>query len=364
MRRDRGWRAELPVAGRMVVVAGGGPAALGRIVSLRGADASVVVVAPEVMDSIADLADRELVEWRRRNPVPADLDGAWLVVAATGDDAADAEIGELAAARRLFCLPGSGAVAATTAPNRLGPGGRVVLVGGGPGDPGLLTVTGLTAIREADVVVTDRLAPLAALEQVRRGTEIIDVSKTPGGATTTQDEINALLIAHARAGRTVVRLKGGDNFVFGRGAEEWQACAAAGIEVQIVPGLSSALAVPALAGIPLTHRTLNQGFSVITGHVPPDDPRSMLDYRGLVASGLALVVLMGVGTLAAIAAELVRHGMDPGTPAATIADGTMPTQRVVRAPLSGIAAATAGAGIRPPAITVIGAVADFDPGSH
>ena len=364
MRRESGWRAELPLAGRSVVVIGGGAAALGRIASLRGADAAVVVVAPDAMDSIADLAERDLVEWRRRDLVAADLDGAWLVVAATGDDAADAAVADLAAARRLFCLPGSGGVAGSGPPARLGVGGRVILVGGGPGDPGLLTVTGLTAIRDADVVVTDRLAPLAALDQVRRGTEIVDVSKTPGGATTTQDEINALLIAHARAGRTVVRLKGGDGFVFGRGAEEWQACAEAGIEVQIVPGLSSALAVPALAGIPLTHRTLNQGFSVISGHVPPGDPRSMLDYAALATDGLALVVLMGVGTLDAIAAELIRHGMDPATAAATIADGTLPTQRVVRAPLSGIAAETSRAGIRPPAITVIGAVAAFDPGSH
>ena len=364
MRRAGGWTVELPLAGRQVVVAGGGAPALGRIVALRGADAAVVVVAPAVLPSVVDLADRGLLEWRRRELRPADLDAAWLVVAATGDEAADAAIHELADARRIFCVPGSPAAARSGVPRRLGLGGRVVLVGGGPGDPGLLTITGLRAVQEADVVVTDRLAPLPVLDQVRRGTEIVDVSKSPGGAGTSQEEINELLIAHARAGRTVVRLKGGDGFVFGRGAEEWQACMAAGIDVQIVPGLTSATAVPALAGIPLTHRALNQGFSVITGHVPPGDPRSMLDYAALARSNLAIVVLMGVSTLGAITAELIRHGMEPATPAATIADGTLSSQRVVRAPLADIAAATAARAIGPPAITVIGSVAGFEPDSH
>jgi uroporphyrin-III C-methyltransferase len=133
------------------------------------------------------------------------------------------------------------------------------------------------------------------------------------------------------------------------------------IEVRIVPGVSSALAVPALAGIPLTHRTANQGFTVITGHVPPGDPRSMLDYRALARSRTALVIMMGVANLAAIAAELIAGGMDPQTPAATVADGTLPGQRSLRAPLAEIAAATAAAGIRAPAITVVGSVAAFEP---
>jgi siroheme synthase len=159
----------------------------------------------------------------------------------------------------------------------------------------------------------------------------------------------------------VVRLKGGDNFVFGRGGEEWQACVAAGVDVQIIPGVSSAVAAPALAGIPLTHRTANQGFTVITGHVPPGDPRSTLDYAALARSGTALVVMMGVGTLGAIASALIGHGLDPQTPAATVADGGLASQRTVRASLAGIAEATAAAGIRPPAVTVIGSVAAFDP---
>ena len=366
MKRTAGLRVELPVTGREVLVVGGGPAALGKIALLRGSDANVTVVASTVMDSIADLADRGLIRWQQRELLPTDLDSCWLVYAATGDESADAGVVEQAAARQRFCLPGSGGTAASDAPDTAGRrrlGGRVVLVGGGPGDPGLITVTGLTAIREADVVVHDRLAPLAVLDEVRKGAVIIDVAKIPGGATTPQEEINRVLIEHAAAGKSVVRLKGGDNFVFGRGGEEWQACAAAGIEVQIVPGVSSALAVPALAGIPLTHRTANQGFTIITGHVPPGDPRSMLDYAALARSRTALVIMMGVGNLGAIADELIAQGLDPLTPAATIADGSLPGQRSVLASLAEIAAATTAAGVRPPAITVIGSVAAFDPRS-
>jgi uroporphyrin-III C-methyltransferase len=361
LKRTAGLRVELPVAGRPVLVVGGGPEAVGKIAALRDSGAMVTVVADEAIASIADLAERGLISWHRRQFETRDLDDCWLVVAATGIPEADAHIAEQAALRSRFCLPGSGRAVEqepTAQPQR---SGVVTLVGGGPGDPGLITVAGLAAIREADVVVHDRLAPLAVLDEVRDGARIIDVAKIPGGATTPQEEINRLLVEHATAGRAVARLKGGDNFVFGRGGEEWQACVAAGIEVRIVPGVSSALAVPALAGIPLTHRTANQGFTVITGHVPPGDPRSMLDYRALARSRTALVIMMGVANLAAIAAELIAGGMDPQTPAATVADGTLPGQRSLRAPLAEIAAATAAAGIRAPAITVVGSVAAFEP---
>lgn len=361
MQRAAGLRMELPVAGREVLVVGGGVEALAQIATLRGGDARVRVVAPEATDSVADLADRGLIELDRRDWRPADLDTPWLVVAATGDEGADAVVRAAATERRLFCLTPSGAVAARPA-GRPRLSGRVVLVGGGPGDPGLITVTGLMAIREADVVIADRLAPLAVLEQVRRGTEVVDVAKIPGGASASQDDINRLLIDHARAGKLVVRLKGGDNFVFGRGGEEWQACVAAGVEVQIVPGVTSAVGATALAGLPLTHRTANQGFTVISGHVPPGHPDSTLDYAALAGSGTALVVMMGLRTLGAIAEALMAHGKDPRTPAATVVDGTLPGQRIIRASLDGIAAATAAAGVRPPAITVIGAPAGFDPG--
>ncbi|MGS0686655.1 uroporphyrinogen-III C-methyltransferase [Nakamurella sp. GG22] len=371
MQRQPGLPVDLPIDGRAVLVAGGGPRALGKVALLRDHGAVVTVVAPAVDASIADLADRALITWHPREPAAADLDGVWLVVAATGDPADDARISELAATRQLFCLPGSAgeSVGAPSAdPGVPGTGaaappdpGTVILVGGGPGDPGLLTVAGLAAVRAADVIVHDRLAPLAVLDQVRPGATIIDVAKVPGGRTTPQHEINRLLVEHATAGHTVVRLKGGDNFVFGRGGEEWQACAEAGIEVRVIPGVSSALAVPALAGIPLTHRTANQGFTVITGHVPPGDPRSTLDYAALARSRTALVIMMGVANLGAIAAALIAAGMDPRTPAATVADGSLPGQRLVKAPLDRIAAATADAGIRAPAISVIGSVAAFDP---
>lgn len=190
---------------------------------------------------------------------------------------------------------------------------------------------------------------------------MIDVAKIPRGAFTSQERINELLVEHGRAGRRVVRLKGGDNFVFGRGGEEWQACAAAGVPVRVIPGVSSAIAAPALAGIPLTHRQLTQGFTVVSGHLPPGDPGSTLDWAALARSGTTLVILMGVATLAAITSELVASGLPPDTPAATVADAGLPSQRAVRGRLDDIAAQTAKAGVRPPAITVIGAVAAFRP---
>ncbi|MFL6065713.1 MAG: uroporphyrinogen-III C-methyltransferase [Friedmanniella sp.] len=239
--------------------------------------------------------------------------------------------------------------------------GEVVLVGGGPGDPGLLTVAGLEAVRTADVLVVDRLAPLSVLQQVRPGAEIIDVAKIPRGSFTPQERINELLVEHGLAGRRVVRLKGGDNFVFGRGGEEWQACAAAGIPVRVIPGVSSAIAAPALAGIPLTHRQLTQGFTVVSGHLAPGDPGSTLDWAALARAGTTLVVLMGVATLPAITAELMAQGMSGDTPAATVADAGLPSQRAVRGRVDDIAARTAAADLRPPAITVIGAVAAFRP---
>ncbi|WP_111766315.1 uroporphyrinogen-III C-methyltransferase [Nakamurella deserti] len=353
-----GFPATLPVAGRAVVVAGGGPAAWPSILALRAAGAAVTVIAPEVSAAVGDLAERGLIRWRAGTPGPADLAGAWLVVAATGDPAADLAVAASAEDARLFCLPGSELVEAA-APSGAAPGGRVVLVGGGPGDPGLLTVAGLAALREADVIVTDRLAPLAALAEARPGTQVIDVSKIPRGATTPQDEINRLLVEHALAGRTVVRFKGGDNFVFGRGGEELEACATAGVPVRVIPGVTSSIAGPALAGIPVTHKRLNQGFTVVSGHVPPGDPRSMLDWPALARSGTDLVLLMAVATLPAITVALTAAGMPADTPAATVADAGLTGQRTVRGTVATIAGLIAAAGITSPAVTVIGAVAGF-----
>ncbi len=351
-----GFDAALPVRGRRVLVTGGSEHVLGRIAALREAGADVHVVAPTAAASVDDLADRGLLRWDARPVTADDVAAAWLIILGADDPDSDAAVRALAEQHRTFCLSATGGSGDTGA--RIG---RVTLVGGGPGDPGLITVAGLAAIRDADVVITDRLAPLAVLDQVRPGTEIIDVGKIPRGRFTPQEQINALLVQHDQGGRTVVRLKGGDNFVFGRGGEEWHACAEAGIEVRVIPGVSSAIAVPGLAGIPLTHRTANQGFTVITAHVPPGDPRSTLDYAALARSGTALVIMMGVATLGAVAAELLRHGLDPATPAATVADGGLPDQRTVRGTVASIAVDVAAAGIKPPAITVIGTVAGFDP---
>ncbi|WP_246187133.1 uroporphyrinogen-III C-methyltransferase [Microlunatus speluncae] len=238
--------------------------------------------------------------------------------------------------------------------------GEVILIGGGPGDPDLLTVGGLAALRRADVILTDRLAPLASLAEARPDAEVIDVGKVPGGRTTRQETIDQLLVDRARAGQLVVRLKGGDGFIFGRGGEEWEACLAAGVPIRVIPGVSASTGVPGLAGVPLTHRDLVQGYTVVSGHVPPGHPSSTLDWAALARGGTTLVIMMGVATLPAITAELIKQGMPAGLPAATIADGGLPSMRVVRGDLAGIAERAVTAGIRPPAITVIGAVAGLE----
>ncbi len=184
--------------------------------------------------------------------------------------------------------PGTRDPAELTPPGTAG-SGRVTLVGGGPGSVDLLTVGGLRAVREADVLVCDRLAPLSVLSEARSDVEVIHVGKIPRGAFTPQESINALLVEHALAGKYVVRLKGGDNYVFGRGGEEWNACVANGIPVDVVPGISSAIAVPALAGIPLTHRGVTQGFVVVSGHVGPKDERNEADWAALAQCGLTIV---------------------------------------------------------------------------
>lgn len=250
--------------------------------------------------------------------------------------------------------PGGSAVVAGAEAARPG---EVVLVGGGPGDPDLLTVGGLRALRAADVVLYDHLAPQECLAEAKPGAELIDVGKLPRGAHTPQDEINRLLVAHARAGSAVVRFKGGDPFVFGRGAEEAQACAEAGIVCRIIPGVSSAIAGAALAGIPVTHRGLSQSFTVVAGHVPPGHPASTTDWAQVARVGGTIVVLMGVANLAAICAALVENGLVPDTPAAVVMNAGLPSQLVVRDPVDDLAARAEAAGVRPPALIVIGAVA-------
>lgn len=237
--------------------------------------------------------------------------------------------------------------------------GTVVLVGGGPGDPELITVAGWRAVQAADVVLYDHLAPQEVLADARPDAELVPVGKWPRSRYTPQEEINRLLVEHARAGRRVVRLKGGDPFVFGRGGEEWIACAEAGVPVQVIPGVSSAMAAPATAGIPVTHRSLSQGVTVVSGHVCPGDPRSTVDWEALARSGTTLVVLMGVKCLREIV-DAIAAVRPVDTPAAIIRDAYHADQVVVRGTLADLCAKADAAGVRPPAVTIIGEVAGLE----
>lgn len=238
--------------------------------------------------------------------------------------------------------------------------GTVVLVGGGPGDPDLITVGGLRAVQEADVIAYDRLAPLQVLDDARPDALLIDVGKEPHGQQTTQERINHLLVEHALAGRRVVRLKGGDAFVFGRGGEEALACAEAGVPVRVIPGVSSAIAAPGLAGIPVTHRSLTQGFTVVSGHVRPSDPRSTLDWSALAQLNTTLVILMGTTHLPELTAALIAGGKGAEVPAAIVERAGTPGMRVLRSTVGDIADAAREHEVRPPSIVVIGDVAGLD----
>lgn len=354
------------VRGRRVVVVGGGSAALRRVGRLLRAGALVEVVAWQVEAALDDLAQRGDISWHVRDLRAEDLQGAWLVVAATGSADQDAAVLRQADAASVWSIgPDHGALLAAPAvaspavqdgASGLAPG-SVTLVGGGPGDEGLLTVAGLRAVQGADVLVVDRLAPLTVLDGLGDHVEIIDVSKIPRGRATSQEAINAVLVQRARANRRVVRLKGGDPYVFGRGMEEVIACAEAEVPVFVVPGVTSAVAAPELAGIPVTHRGLSQGFTVVSGHVPPGDPRSAVDWAALAVAGTTLVVLMGVQTLPEIAAALLAGGMAPQTPVASVMDAGLPGQRTLTATVAGIVRDGCHPALRAPAVTVIGAVA-------
>jgi uroporphyrin-III C-methyltransferase len=230
--------------------------------------------------------------------------------------------------------------------------GIVYLVGAGPGDPRLITVLGLERLRQAEVVIYDRLVSARLLDEAPPTAERIFVGKAPGEHSAKQEEINELLLHHARRGRIVVRLKGGDPFVFGRGSEEALACAEAGIPWEVVPGISSAVSVPALAGIPVTHRELAGGFAVVTGHCAEGDRQ---DWATL-ARVETLVILMGLSRLPEIAAALLFHGRGASTPVAAIAQGSLPEERVVVGTLGTIAGDVAQAGLKAPATIVVGEV--------
>jgi uroporphyrin-III C-methyltransferase / precorrin-2 dehydrogenase / sirohydrochlorin ferrochelatase len=385
----------LDVAGRKVVVVGGGQVATRRVEHLVLAGAEVDVVAPARTDLLASLP----VRFVEREFADADLDGAWLAYACTDQETVNAAVAAAAEQRRIFCVradaaPGGSArtpavlrrddvtVAVSggddpcravalrdaisaaldlgelpTRPVRSAALGTVTLVGGGPGDPELITVRGRRRLAEADVVVVDRLAPRALLDELAPDVEIIDCGKSAHRHNLTQKEINDVLVDRAAQGKRVVRLKGGDPFVFGRGGEELLACVAAGITVEVVPGVSSALAAPAAAGIPLTHRGVAADFTVVSGHLDPGrSAEDGLDWRALSGGSSTLVLLMGVERLELITAELIEHGRAPRTPAAVIHRATLPGQQVVRAPLNELAAAVRAAGIGAPAVVVIGDV--------
>ncbi|MEJ2091028.1 MAG: uroporphyrinogen-III C-methyltransferase [Syntrophobacterales bacterium] len=235
--------------------------------------------------------------------------------------------------------------------------GKVYLVGAGPGDPGLMTVKGQKLLARADVIVYDQLASPELLHQARPGAEIIYVGKKAGAHTLPQGGINELLVDRAKAGFMVVRLKGGDPFVFGRGGEEAEALAAAGVPFEVVPGVTSAVAVPAYAGIPVTHRDHTTLVTFVTGHEDPTKPESTIPWDNLGANPGTLVFLMGVKNLAENCRRLVQAGRPPDTPAAVIQSGTLPTQRTVSGTLADMADRAQEAGIQPPAILVVGGVA-------
>ncbi|MEM7131828.1 MAG: uroporphyrinogen-III C-methyltransferase [Chloroflexota bacterium] len=240
--------------------------------------------------------------------------------------------------------------------------GKVYLVGAGPGDPELITVKGLRVLREANVILYDRLAPQELLDECKADAEKIYVGKVPKKVMGhQQDEINRLLVSHAQQGKTVVRLKGGDPFVFGRGGEEALACAKAGVAFEVVPGISSSIAVPAYAGVPVTQRDYNNTFAVFSGHNDPDVEPEAVNYQALAKIGAegTVVILMGIMFLDGIMRELLKAGLPPETPAITIQQGTTANQRAVEANAQDLAQAVKDGNIKAPATTLIGSVAEL-----
>ncbi|NPC43897.1 uroporphyrinogen-III C-methyltransferase [Nocardioides sp. zg-1230] len=392
---SRPYLAGLVLTGRRVVVVGGGHVAQRRVSGLLGAGADVTVVSLEVTPALEGLAGELTLVLREFTET--DLDGAWYVVAATDDPAVNARVVAAADARHTFCVRADDALGGTawtpavghhgsvtvgvlgnreprksaalrddivtalrdghlTASEALDRSPGVVLVGGGPGEPELVTVAARHALATADVVVADRLAPRELLDELGPDVELIDVAKLPRGRSASQQSINEVIVDRARAGKRVVRFKGGDNFVFGRGYEELLACAAADVPVTVVPGLSSAIAVPARVGIPVTHRGIAHEFTVISGHLPPGHPESLVAWDAVAGLRGTLVLLMAVDNAPAIAHALLDGGRDAATPVAVIVDGTMPTERTVLSTLGTLADDLVAHRVVPPAIIVVGEV--------
>lgn len=388
----------LELSGKDVLIAGGGSVAARRVRRYVGEGALVTVVAPEVHEDLERSATHGDIVVERRGVRPDDLDGVWFVLAATDDRELNDDVARWAEERQIWCIDasdasqGSARQAAmskhgdlavgvisldTPDPGRIRavrdavaahldagevdlrhrrPGaGKVILVGSGPGDPGLITVRGRQALAEADVVVTDRLGATELLVTVPYDVEVVNVGKSPDNHPVPQHEINRILVDRARDGKTVVRLKGGDPYLFGRGGEEVHACLDAGIDVEVVPGITSAIAVPARAGIPVTQRGLSTSLLITTGHAGAD--RASV---AAMAAGATVVVLMGVTALPEIARAGIAGGCDPDTPVAIVENGTTARERITRGTLADIARIAQETGVKPPAIIVIGEVAQPD----
>src|SRR4051812_24853733 len=383
----------LDLRGRRVVVVGGGSVGTRRAQGLLDAGAAVVVIDPDPSANLSH--DVDVV---RRPFAPADLEGAVLALACTGNPDVNAAVAAAAAAAGIWCVRSDDAEASaawvparaevdgveiavsgsgdprraaavrdgvrralesgelTARRARRAGAGRVTLVGGGPGDPGLLTLAGYRALLDADVVVADRLGPTDLARSLPAEIEVVDVGKAPRGHAASQDDINAMLVQRAESGQHVVRLKGGDPFILGRGTEEVAACLAAGVAVDVIPGVSSVTAAPTLAGIPLTRRGTAQHFTVASGHVPPGDPRSTVDWSLLARDAGTLLLLMAVANLGPIADVLVAGGRSPQTPVAVVENASLPEQRVVRGTLADIADVAARSDVVPPAVVVVGDV--------
>ena len=385
----------LDLRGRRVVVAGGGAVAARRVRRFVSEGALVSVVAPQMDEDLERHALHGDVTLVRRGIEPADLDDAWFVLAATDNADLNDEVARWADERRIWCIDASDAsrgsarqaavsrhgevsigVLSTGAPDpgrirkvrdqiaaRIDAGemdlrrersgaGRVILVGSGPGDPGLITVRGRQALAEADVVVTDRLGATELLVTVPYDVEVVNVGKSPTNHPVPQHEINRILVDRALAGKTVVRLKGGDPYVFGRGGEEVHACVEAGVDVEVVPGVTSALSVPALAGIPVTQRGVATSLLVTTGHAGADPAA-----RAAMAAGATVVILMGVSALPDIVEAALGAGASPDTAVAIVENGTTSRERVTRGTLADISRIASETGVKPPAIIVVGDVA-------
>jgi uroporphyrin-III C-methyltransferase/precorrin-2 dehydrogenase/sirohydrochlorin ferrochelatase len=387
----------LRLAGRRVVVVGGGHVAQRRVPQLIAAGADVLLVSPQVTPAIEGLAADDEITWEARGFRDEDLEDAWYVIAATDDAAVNEQVSAGAEARRVFCVraddasrasawtPAVGRHAGVTVavlgnrePRRSAavrdeivealregtirarhqrdhtPG--VTLVGGGPGDPELIAVAGRKALMEADVVVADRLAPRELLGELPADVELIDVAKLPRGRSAQQDEINRVIVERALAGKRVVRFKGGDSFVFGRGYEEVIACREAGVPVTVIPGLTSPVSVPGLVGIPVTHRGVAHEFTVVSGHLPPGHPDSLTEWDALAGLTGTLVLMMAVENAPAIADVLLAGGRKPGTPVAVVCQGSMPGERTVLSTLGSLADDIDRESVTPPAIIVVGDV--------